>query len=47
MNQFCLTCEDTFTSPLLNERKNGLGRNLLYTVLVFAVLCIASYLMKG
>ena len=47
MNQFCLNCEDTFSSPLLKERNKSLGRNFLYTVLVFAVLCVASYLIAG
>jgi hypothetical protein len=47
MNQFCLNCEDTFSSPLLKERNKSLGRNFLYTVLVFAALCGISYLMAG
>ncbi|HEY4111597.1 hypothetical protein [Puia sp.] len=44
MNQFCLNCKEVFTSPLLEERSKSLGRNLLYTVLAFTVLCMASYL---
>lgn len=47
MDQFCLNCEDTFSSPLLKERNKSLGRNFLYTVLVFAALCAISYLMAG
>jgi len=44
MNQFCLNCKETFSSPLLEERGKSLGRNLLYTVLAFTALCAASYL---
>ena len=47
MNQFCLNCEDTFSSPLLQERNKSLGRNFLYTVLAFVALCAISYLMAG
>lgn len=47
MSQFCLNCEDTFSSPLLEERNKRLGRNFLYTVLAFAALCVVSYLMNG
>jgi len=47
MNQFCLNCKETFTSPLLEERNKRLGRNFLYTVLVFGTLCAISYLMNG
>ncbi len=47
MNQFCLNGEDTFSSPLLQERNKRLGRNFVYTVLVFAALCAISYLMAG
>jgi hypothetical protein len=32
---------------LLKERNKSLGRNFLYTVLVFAALCAISYLMAG
>ena len=46
MNQFCLNCKETFTSPLLEERNKRLGQNFLYTVLVFGALCVASYLMS-
>ena len=46
MNQFCLNCEDTFSSPLLEERNKRLGRNFLYTVVVFATLCVVSYLVS-
>ena len=46
MNQFCLNCKEVFTSPLLEERGKSLGRNLLYTVLVFTILCAASYLLS-
>ena len=46
MNQFCLNCKETFTSPLLEERKTSLGKNFLYTVVVFAGLCLVSYLMS-
>jgi hypothetical protein len=47
MNQFCLNCEDTFSSPLLKERNKSLGRNFLFTVLAFATLCLVSYLIAG
>jgi hypothetical protein len=48
MNNNCLTSEDfNYTSPLLNERNKRLGRNFLYTVLVFTVLCVASYMING
>jgi hypothetical protein len=46
MNQFCLNCEDTFTSPLLKERNKSLGRNFLYTVIAFAAICAISYLLR-
>jgi fatty acid desaturase len=45
MNQFCINCEDTFSSPLLKERNKSLGRNFLFTVLAFAALCAVSYLI--
>lgn len=44
MNQFCLNCKDAFTTPMLEERGKSLGRNMLYTVLVFTALCAASYM---
>ena len=47
MNQFCLNCEDTFSSPLLEERNKRIGRNFLYTVLGFVALCAISYFMAG
>ena len=47
MNQICLNREETFSSPLLKERNKSLGRNFLYTILVFAVLCVVSYLIAG
>jgi len=47
MNQFCLNCEDAFSSPLLEERNKRLGRNFLFTVLGFAALCIVSYLVNA
>jgi hypothetical protein len=47
MNQFCLNCKDAFSSPLLEERNKSLGRNLLYTVLVFGALCAISYLANS
>jgi hypothetical protein len=47
MNQFCINCEDTFSSPLLKERNKSLGRHFLYTVLVFGALCVVSYLIAG
>ena len=46
MNQFCLNCKEVFTSPVLEERSKSLGRNLLLTVLVFSILCVASYLLS-
>jgi len=46
MNQFCLNRKEVFTSPVLEERSKSLGRNLLYTILVFGVLCVASYLLS-
>ena len=45
MDQFCLNCEETFSSPLLKERNKSLGRNFLFTVLAFAALCLVSYLI--
>ncbi|WP_188930586.1 hypothetical protein [Puia dinghuensis] len=47
MNQFSLNCEDTFSSPLLEERNKRLGRNFLYTVVVFAALCAISYFINA
>jgi hypothetical protein len=48
MNDNCLTGgEDYFSSPLLNERTKRFGRNFLYTVLAFAVLCLASYVINA
>jgi len=48
MNDNCLTRgEDYFTSPLLNERTRSFGRNFLYTVLVFAALCLVSYVIAA
>jgi hypothetical protein len=47
MNQFCLNCKDAFSSPLLEERNKSLGRNFLYTVLVFGTLCAISYLVNS
>lgn len=47
MNQFCLNCREAFTSPLLEERNKRLGRNFLYTVAVFAALCVISYLINS
>ncbi len=48
MNDNCLTCgEDSFSSPLLNERTQSFGRNFLYTVLVFATLCLVSYMISA
>jgi hypothetical protein len=44
MNTNCLSNQDQFESPLLNERTKGLGRNFLYTVLVFVALCALSYI---
>jgi hypothetical protein len=45
MEHYFVTREDGFSSPLLKERNKSLGRNFLYTVLAFAVLCAISYLM--
>lgn len=45
MNTNCLSLQDTFSSPLLNERTKDLGRNFLYTVLIFVALCAVSFLM--
>ena len=47
MNQICFNREESFSSPLLKERHKSLGRNFLYTVLVFAALCAISYLIAG
>jgi hypothetical protein len=48
MNDNCLNCgEDFFSSPLLNERTKSFGRNFLYTVLVFASLCLVSYMISA
>jgi uncharacterized MAPEG superfamily protein len=47
MNSNCLPRQESFDSPLLNERTKGLGRNFFYTVLVFAALCALSYVMHG
>jgi len=46
MNPFIANCEDSFSSPLLKERNKSLGRNFVYTVLVFATLCLISYLLS-
>lgn len=46
MNQFCLNCKEVFTTPLLEERGKSLGRNFLYTVVVFGGLCILSYFLS-
>ena len=47
MDQFCINCEDSFSSPLLKERNKSLGRNFLYTVLAFLALCAISYMIAG
>lgn len=47
MNHYCINREETFSSPLLKERNKSLGRNFLYTVLVFAALCAISWLIAG
>jgi hypothetical protein len=47
MNTNCLSNQEQFESPLLNERTKGLGRNFLYTVLVFLALCALSYIAHG
>jgi hypothetical protein len=47
MNSNCLSTEEAFSSPLLNERNKSLGRNFLYTVLVFLALCAASYVLHA
>jgi len=46
MNTNCLPREE-FSSPLLNERNKSLGRNFLYTVLVFLALCAVSYVLHA
>jgi hypothetical protein len=47
MNTNCLSNRDQFESPLLHERTKGLGRNFLYTVLAFLMLCALSYIAHG
>ena len=47
MNTNCLPNHDSFDSPLLHERTQGLGRNFFYTLLVFVALCAASYILHG
>jgi len=48
MNDNCLTCgEDFFSSPVIDERAKSFGRNFLYTVLVFAALCVVSYMFNA
>jgi hypothetical protein len=47
MNHYCINHEESFSSPLLKERNKRLGRNFLYTVLVFAALCAISYVIAG
>ena len=47
MDTNCLPREESFSSPLLNERNKSLGRNFLYTVLVFLVLCAVSYVLHA
>jgi hypothetical protein len=47
MNTNCLPRQESFDSPLLNERTKGLGRNFFYTVLVFVALCALSYVLHG
>jgi hypothetical protein len=47
MNTNCLSNQEQFESPLLHERTKGLGRNFLYTVLVFLTLCALSYIAHG
>lgn len=41
MNSNCLDC-----SALFNERSKSFGRNFLYTVLAFTVLCLVSYVIN-
>lgn len=45
MEQYCLNSEEHFSSPLLKERNKSLGRNFLYTVVVFVALCVISYFL--
>jgi hypothetical protein len=47
MDTNCLPREESFSSPLLNERNKSLGRNFLYTVLVFLALCAVSYVLHA
>lgn len=47
MNSNCLPGQESFDSPLLNERTKDLGRNFFYTVLIFAALCALSYVLHG
>jgi hypothetical protein len=47
MNTNCLPGEESFSSPLLDERNKSLGRNFLYTVLVFLALCAVSYVLHA
>ena len=47
MNTNCLPREESFSSPLLNERNKSLGRNFLYTVLAFLALCAVSYVLHA
>ncbi|HET6255677.1 MAG TPA: hypothetical protein VFE32_16490 [Puia sp.] len=47
MHTNCLSNQEHFESPLLNERTKHLGRNFVYTVLAFAALCAFSYIVHG
>jgi hypothetical protein len=44
MNSNCLTCDDpSFVSQVFKDRGTNIGKNFVYTVLVFLALCLVSY----
>ena len=45
MNSNCLTCDQP--SPVFKDRGNNIGKNFVYTVLVFLALCLVSYAMHA
>lgn len=48
MNANCLTSDQpNQSSPVFQERTNNLGKNFLYTVLVFLALCLVSYIVHA
>lgn len=48
MNSNCLSPDQSsFVSPVFKDRGNNIGKNFVYTVLVFLALCLVSYVVHA